>query len=118
MDEGVAHGMARRLRAQALWAPLLSRSPDELRPVVDGTDLSKAEVRCHLAYGAVTRLEDLLLRRARLGMWQPERARAVAPQLRSCFEEELGWDSRRWERELEAFDAAATAWSPAGIVDG
>ncbi len=108
--------MVRRLRRSAIWAPRLARDERELQPIAEGTDLTAAEVRCHLAYGAVVRLEDLLLRRARLGMWQPEVARAVAPLLRPLFEQELGWSGKRWDSELVAFHAAAEAWSPAGIV--
>jgi glycerol-3-phosphate dehydrogenase len=117
IDESVAAAMARRLRRSALWAQHLAHGPAELRPVIEGTDLCAAEVRCHLAYGAVVRLEDLLLRRARLAMWAPETARAVAPLLRPYFEQELGWDAKRWGKELENFHEAAEAWSPAGIVD-
>ncbi|MCZ6507494.1 MAG: glycerol-3-phosphate dehydrogenase/oxidase [Acidobacteria bacterium] len=116
VDESIAAALARRLRRNALWAPHLARSPSELQPLIEGTDLCAAEVRSHLAYGAVVRLEDLLLRRVRLAMWQPEMARAVAPALRPYFEQELGWNSRRWDAELEAFHDAAVAWSPAGIV--
>ncbi len=116
LEEPVARAMVRRLRRSAIWAPRLARDERELRPIVEGTDLTAAEVRCHLAYGAVVRLEDLLLRRARLGMWQPEVARSVAPLLRPLFEQELGWSGKRWDSELEAFHAAAEAWSPAGIV--
>jgi glycerol-3-phosphate dehydrogenase len=118
VDEHIAAAMARRLRGQALWAPHLARDASELQPLLEGTDLCAAEVRSHLAYGAVLRLEDLLLRRARLAMWQPETARAVAPVLHPYFEQELGWDSKRWDAELEAFHDAALAWSPAGIIDG
>jgi len=118
IDEAVAGAMARRLRRNALWAAHLARDPSELRPLVDGTDLCAAEVRSHLAYGAVLRLEDLLLRRARLAMWQPSLATEIAPVLRPFFEQELGWDSAHWDRELEAFHAAAEAWSPKGVTAG
>jgi glycerol-3-phosphate dehydrogenase len=62
-------------------------------------------------------LEDLLLRRVRLAMWEPELAARVAPKLRPYFEQELGWNGKRWERELDAFHGAAEAWSPAGVRD-
>jgi glycerol-3-phosphate dehydrogenase len=114
----VAAGMARRLRRSAIWAPRLAREPGELEPLVETGDLCAAEVRSHLSYGAVVRLEDLLLRRVRLAMWEPAMAQAVAPKLRPYFEQELGWDAKRWERELDAFHAAAEAWSPAGVRDG
>jgi glycerol-3-phosphate dehydrogenase len=108
----VAHAAARRLVGAAPWMPRLARSPSELRPLLPGLDLTAAEVRVHLAYGAVLRLEDLLLRRVRLGLWSPEQARAAVPALRPLCRQELAWDGRRWEREEEAFAAALEAWTP------
>jgi glycerol-3-phosphate dehydrogenase len=66
ISESVAPGMARRLRAAAFLCPRLARSPRELRPLLPGTDVTAAEIRAHLRFGAVLRLEDLLLRRVRL----------------------------------------------------
>ena len=114
---GVAHAAARRLRAGATGLPRLAREDRELRPLADGGDLCAAEVRAHLAFGAVRRLEDLLLRRVRIGMWDPEQARdlvARVPELREVFQQELGWDSARWAREEEAFGAALEGWSRPG----
>lgn len=109
---GVAEAMARRLRGAASWALTLARDERELMPLSDGTDLTAAEVRAHLAAGAVLRLEDLLLRRVRLGTWRPEAAEALVPALAPLFAQELGWDARRWEREAEAFDVALGNWRP------
>lgn len=113
----VAEAMARRLRGAAWWAPLLARSPCELRPVMDGTDLSVAEVRAHLRTGGVVRLEDLLLRRARLGMWRPELARELVGRLSVACHEELGWGHARWDRERDRFARALRGWSVAGVED-
>ncbi len=114
----VASALARRLRAAAWWAPQLARGPEELRPLAPGTDLSAAEVRVHLRLGAVVRLEDLLLRRARLGLWQPALARELVGSLRPLFAAELGWSHARWDRERERFEHALAAWSPEGIEPG
>lgn len=115
LPAGVAAALARRLRALAPVALRLARTPEELTPLVDGTDLTAAEVRAHLAFGGVLRLEDLLLRRARFGLWNPAVARALLPRLRTLFAEELGWDAARWGREEEAFDLALEGWTPAGV---
>ena len=111
----VAAALARRLRSLAWWAVRLARDGKELAPLADGSDLCAAEVRAHLAFGAVVRLEDLLLRRARIGVWQPRLARELAPRLRPLFEEELGWEAGRFERELESLPAALEGWSVEGI---
>lgn len=79
--------------------------------------LSVAEVRAHLRTGGVVRLEDLLLRRARLGMWRPELARELVGRLRVACHEELGWDHARWDRERDRFERALRGWSLAGVED-
>ncbi len=118
VEPEVARALARRLRAAAWWAPQLARGRGELRPLADGTDLSAAEVRVHLRLGAVVRLEDLLLRRARLGLWQPALAREVVGHLRPLCQDQLGWSHARWDRERERFEHALRAWSPEGIDPG
>lgn len=115
IDPPVAAGLARRLGGLAWTACALARGPEDLRPLLDGTDLCAAEVRGHLRHGAVTRLDDLLLRRARFGLWDPPAARALVPLLAPLFREELAWDVERWEREMEEADPALTAWTPAGV---
>lgn len=136
LSRPVAEGMARRLRGAAWlaprvarhetlwrhrlrtfpWTPARRRRPrSELDPLLDGSDLCAAEVRVHLAFGGVMRLEDLLLRRVRIGIWQPALARAIVPALRPLFQQELGWDSAHWEREIEAFHQALRGWSPEGV---
>jgi len=108
-------GLLRRLRALAPWAHKMARDDSELSPLLDGTDLSAAEVRVHLAFGAVVRLDDLLIRRARIGLWQPALARELVPRLQPIFEQEMGWDHQRWQRETEAFDQALQGWSVQGV---
>jgi glycerol-3-phosphate dehydrogenase len=63
----------------------------------------------------VLRLEDLLLRRIRVGMWQPELALGLLRKLRPIVRGELGWEWSRWRREEEAFAQALEGWTLAGI---
>ncbi|MGB6002604.1 MAG: hypothetical protein WBI00_19160, partial [Thermoanaerobaculia bacterium] len=72
-------------------------------------------VRVHLAFGAVLHLEDLLLRRARVGLWSPARVPELLPLLRPLFAQQLGWDRRRWRREETQLQSALEGWSVAGI---
>jgi len=115
ISEAIAAGMARRLRAAAFLCPLLAQSPRELRPLLPGTDVTAAEIRTHLRFGAVVRLEDLLLRRVRLGMWSPDLARDLAPRLGSIARKELGWDRRRWGEELDRFESSLEGWTTTGV---
>ncbi len=112
MPEEVARAMARRLGALAWSAAALARRERDLHPVAPGVDLCPAEARTWLRHGAVLHVEDLLLRRVRLGMWQPDAARDVAWRLRMIFQRELGWSFGRWSEELERFDEALEGWTP------
>ena len=110
-EPDVAAGMVRRLGALAL-AAAGAAEPEQLRAVGDGLDLSAAELAWHVRYGGVVRLEDLLLRRVRLGMWQPRRALEVAPALRPLIRRAAGWSVARWNRELEGLAQAVGNWLP------
>ncbi len=115
LEPAVASAMTRRLGALASSAVELARGRSELRPVRAGLDLSAAEVRAHCRWGAVLHLEDLLLRRVRLGMWEPTTAVEILPQLRPILRRELGWSFRDWQREREQFQHALEAWTVGGI---
>lgn len=108
----VADALARRLGAVAWLAPRLARGDAELTPLVDGSDLSAAEVRAHIAFGAASGPDDVLLRRARVGVWDPPLARAVLPRLRPLFQQELGWERSRWDAEETRAMTALAGWTP------
>ncbi|MGI9181732.1 MAG: glycerol-3-phosphate dehydrogenase/oxidase [Longimicrobiaceae bacterium] len=85
--------------AAALLAAAL---PEELEPI-PGTPVLWAELRwCARAEGVV-HLDDLLLRRVRLGLLLPEGGRQLLPSLRALCQPELGWDDARWEAEEERY---------------
>ena len=115
LESTVAAGMARRLGSTAWGAVHLARGRSELRPLRPGLDLCAAELRAHCRWGAVLHLDDLLLRRVRIGMWEPETARAVLPHLRPILRRELGWKSKDWQLEREQFEKALEGWTLAGV---
>ncbi|MBC7077280.1 MAG: FAD-dependent oxidoreductase, partial [Synergistales bacterium] len=47
----------------------------------------------------VQHLDDLLLRRTRLGLVLPHAGKALLPEIRSHCQPVLGWDDQRWEEE-------------------
>ena len=114
LEPEVSRGMARRLGALA-WTACEMASRRELRPLLDGSDLCKAEVRAHLRFGAVLHLSDLLLRRVRVGMWRPAEVRDLLPRLRRLIRYELGWSRHRWQLEVERYAFAAEGWTPGGV---
>jgi glycerol-3-phosphate dehydrogenase len=52
---------------------------------------------------SVTHLDDLLLRRVRLGMLQPEGARLIIEPHAERLRAELGWSPERWQEEWQRY---------------
>jgi glycerol-3-phosphate dehydrogenase len=51
----------------------------------------------------VVHLDDLLLRRVRLGNTMPAGAQEVLPRIKSLCQSRLGWDEPRWHAETERY---------------
>jgi len=111
VGSSVAAALVRRLGAAALPCALGAEAR-ELKPLVDGVDLCAAEVAWHMRFGAVVHLDDLLLRRVRVGMWQPKACLALAPRLRRIVRPLAGWGFARWRSELERLRAKVANWLP------
>lgn len=72
--------------------------PGEMQ-AISGTDYLWAELRwCARAEGAC-HLDDLLLRRTRLGLILPDGADSILPAVKQICQPELGWSEDRWEHE-------------------
>lgn len=85
-------------------APALvaAAKPGEL-DTIPGTQALWAELRWAASSEAVVHLDDLLLRRVRLGLLLPEGGRGLMPRIRAICQAELGWNDRRWEAEEAAY---------------
>jgi glycerol-3-phosphate dehydrogenase len=70
---------------------------------VGGTETLWAELRWAARAEAVAHLEDLLLRRVRLGHLLPKGGAEFLPRIRAICQPELGWDDRRWTSEEAAY---------------
>ena len=70
----------------------------ELAPV-PGTQTLWAQLRWGARNEDVRHLDDLLLRRTRLGLQLAGGALAIMPRLRGVCQHELGWDDARWDAE-------------------
>ncbi|MCC7206318.1 MAG: glycerol-3-phosphate dehydrogenase/oxidase [Anaerolineae bacterium] len=86
-------------RAAALVA---LAGPDELE-LIPGTLTLWAELRWAAHAEAVMRLDDLLLRRTRLGLLLPGGGEALLPRIRAVCQAELGWEDARWDAEQAAY---------------
>lgn len=78
----------------------------ELEPI-GGSDTLWAELRYAAEHEAVVHLDDLLLRRTRIGLLQRDGGVALLPRIRACCAAALGWDDARWNDETQAY---ATLW--------
>lgn len=74
----------------------------ELTPIESTRNLW-AEVRWAAHDEGVVHLDDLLLRRLRLGLVLPEGGHAIMERVKSVVQEELEWTDRQWDQELENY---------------
>ena len=59
---------------------------------------------CQAAHAeGVVHLDDLLLRRVRLGLLLPNGGIDLLPRVRALVQSELGWDAARWEKEVSEY---------------
>jgi glycerol-3-phosphate dehydrogenase len=91
----------RRLRGRFGRAlPGVSALLDELgSDTVAGSETLWAELAWAAEHELVLHLDDLLLRRTRLGLLLAEGAKAELPRIRSLCQARLGWSDERWQQE-------------------
>ncbi len=84
-------------------AELIKLSPaSELTPIPETSTLW-AELRWAARAEGVVRLDDLLLRRTRLGLLLPRGGRDRLFQIKPIVQPELGWNDSRWEDEVSRY---------------
>ncbi len=82
---------------------LLQELPgDELQSIGD-TPYCWAELRWAARHEAVVQLQDLMMRRTRLGLVSAQGGAQWLPRVLSICREELGWDAARCAREAQAY---------------
>jgi glycerol-3-phosphate dehydrogenase len=79
-------------------AVLAAAQEGELRTVA-GTETMWVQLRWAARAEAVVHLEDLLLRRTRLGLLLRGGGVELLPRIRAMCQSELGWSDDRWEAE-------------------
>jgi len=77
-------------------------APGELTPIDGGVSLW-AEIRWAARAEGIVHLDDLLLRRVRLGLLAPEGGMPWIDGVRTIAQPELGWDDARWNMEAAAY---------------
>ena len=93
---------------------LCGTEANELTPITT-TPTLWAELRWAARTEQVVHLEDLLLRRSRLGLLLPQGGIGEIERVRSICQPEFGWDDLRWQAEAAAYrDLWQKAYSPPG----
>ena len=90
---GVRHGPA--------YAAMPAAADDATR--LGTTDYCLRELRFALVHEAVAHLDDLMLRRTRAGLLLCKGGLQQLPQIEPLVRDALGWDSARWDREVERY---------------
>jgi glycerol-3-phosphate dehydrogenase len=105
--QGLRLSAPQRLRLQGRYgehaAALLAAAKEGELDTIGGSDTLWAELRWAARAEAVLHLEDLLLRRTRLGLQMRGGGIDILPRIRAICQPELGWDDARWEREQAAY---------------
>lgn len=70
-----------------------------------GTDYLWVELRWAARAEGVCHLEDLLLRRTRLGLILPSGADSILPVVKQICQAELHWTESQWEQEVTSYHA-------------
>ena len=81
---------------------LVASPPAEHQPI-SGHSASLADLRWVMRHESVHHLDDLFLRRTRLGLVAPEGGSAFLPQIRPVVQEELNWTNSRWDEETARY---------------
>ena len=83
-------------------AEMIHAAPDDLLPVGETATLW-GELRFAARAEGVIHLDDLLLRRTRLGLLLPQCGLTFMDRIRSVVQPELGWSDERWAKESENY---------------
>ena len=87
-------------------APLIVTQKNKVEALtIENTQFCLAECRWAIKNEAVIHLDDLLLRRTRLGLLLKNGAETLFSQLADIFQQELGWDNTKWQDEVTRYKA-------------
>lgn len=104
-DRRLPPGQAQRLAGrygEQVAALIAAAGQDELT-VIPGTQTLWAQLRWAARHEAVCHLDDLLLRRTRIGILTRGNGRHLLERVRVICQPELGWSDARWQAEMAAY---------------
>nr|WP_315258223.1 glycerol-3-phosphate dehydrogenase/oxidase [uncultured Duganella sp.] len=100
-------GQAQRLQGRygADAQPLTDTAQAGELALIPGTETIWAQLRWAARHEQVCKLEDLLLRRTRIGIQLRGGGAAILPRIRAICQPELGWSDQRWDLEQTEYRA-------------
>ncbi|UCC51572.1 MAG: glycerol-3-phosphate dehydrogenase/oxidase [Anaerolineaceae bacterium] len=101
LDETTQRRLLGRYGVDA-YALVETAQDGELEPI-SGTPILWAELRWAARAEGVVHLDDLLLRRVRLGLMIHQGGKSLLSHIRSICQPELAWDDSRWRKEESAY---------------
>lgn len=87
---------------------LCEKTEQEGWAFIPGTQTFWAQVRYAAAYEKVVNLDDLLLRRTRVGLFLVDGGKAFEEKIKTICQQELGWDDAQWSGQWDAYQ---TVWN-------
>lgn len=96
---------SQQLRLLARYGPdsIQSFFKDAPREIIPNTPYFWTELREAARAEGVLHLDDLLLRRVRIGLLVPAGGLDLLPRIREIVQPELGWEDARWEKEAAEY---------------
>ncbi|MEA4811131.1 MAG: glycerol-3-phosphate dehydrogenase/oxidase [Anaerolineaceae bacterium] len=119
IDESTYNHLSGRY-GQDLAAIVADGKPEDFEHIANLPNIW-AELRFAAQSGYVEHLDDLLLRRVRLGMLLPDGAAAEMARIQNLVQTELGWDEARWNSETERYNTIYESFyspNPKGTLKG
>jgi len=84
---------------------ILEQANTEEKQTIGNTQFCLAECRWAIKHEAVIHLDDLLLRRTRLGLLLKSGAEELFSPLSDIFQQELGWNIAKWQDEVTRYNS-------------
>ena len=82
---------------------LFGTAPEAERQPIGNTAFCLAEMRWSCRNEQIVHLDDLLLRRTRIGLLLQNGGEAILPDVKGICQQELGWDDARWQQEARRY---------------
>jgi glycerol-3-phosphate dehydrogenase len=108
-DDNTEHGLSQsqRQRLTSLYgqhySDLLKHATTHEFKAIGNTNTSLAELKWSLQHEMVVHLDDLLLRRSRIGLLLPHGGAHLFDQLQPLCQTTLGWNDVEWQQEVKRY---------------